>query len=162
MMLPSSRARPGFSFVELLASLAILGLLASLAMPLAQTTVRRDKERDLRRALREIRQGIDAYKAATEDGRIAISSDASGYPADLNALVVGIPNARSPVPVKLYFLRRLPRDPFFPDASVPAADTWGQRSFASAPDAPTQGDDVFDVNSLSGQSGLNGIPYREW
>ncbi|MFN3717093.1 MAG: hypothetical protein ACK4R8_10260, partial [Thiobacillus sp.] len=62
----------------------------------------------------------------------------------------------------LYFLRRLPRDPFYPDASVPAAETWGLRSYASPPDAPVPGRDVFDVHSLSTAKGLNGLPYREW
>lgn len=162
MRSPSAGRHRGFSFIELLASLAILGLLASLAMPLAQTTVRRDKERDLHRALRELRQGIDSYHAAVLDKRIALADDASGYPPDLSALVNGIPDARSATGAKLYFLRKIPRDPFHADPATPAADTWGQRSFASPPESPEKGDDVFDVYSMSEQIGLNGIAYREW
>lgn len=161
--MPAARSSAsGFSFIELLASLTILALLASLAMPLAQTTVRRDKERELRRGLRELRQGIDAYKAATLDGRIPVSPDASGYPPTLDALVDGVPDAHGPATARLYFLRRLPRDPFYPETDASAAATWGLRSFSSPQDAPRKGEDVFDVYSLSGQLGLNGVPYREW
>lgn len=151
----------GFSFIELLASLVILGLLASLAMPLAQTTVRRDKERELRRALRELRVAIDAYKTATADGRITVDADASGYPPDLETLVGGVPSARKEGET-LYFLRRIPRDPFHPEPAASASETWGQRSSMSPPDRPERGDDVFDVYSLSDQTALNGTPYREW
>lgn len=158
---PLGKSR-GFSFLELLASLAILALLASLAMPLAQTTVKRDKERELRRALRELRQGIDAYKAATLDGRISVPIEASGYPPDLNALVSGLPDARRSGSARLYFLRRLPRDPFAADLTVAAADTWGLRSFESSQEAPRKGDDVFDVYSQSEQVGMNGVPYKQW
>jgi general secretion pathway protein G len=160
-MLMSKRSNKGFSFIELLASLAILGLLASLAMPLAQATVRREKERDLRRALREIRTGIDAYKAAANSGEISIDADASGYPPSLTSLVEGVPAARAGGRT-LYFLRRLPRDPFFSDPSTPAALTWGLRSSASSPEKPQKGDDVFDVYSLSEETALNGTPYKEW
>lgn len=152
----------GFSFVELLTSLAILGLLASLALPLAQVTVRRDKERELRRALRDIRAGIDAYQAAAADGRIVSNQSANGYPTSLDELVIGVPNVKTEGAATLYLLRRIPRDPFHPDKSIPAAETWGQRSFASPPDAPLKGDDVFDVYSQSDQTGLNGVPYKEW
>lgn len=155
--------RPGgFSFVELLASLAILGLLASLAMPLAQVTVRRDKERELRRALRDIRAGLDAYKTASADGRIATGAGDSGYPARLEDLAQGVPDIKTEGAPTLYLLRRIPRDPFHPDKTLPAAQTWGLRSFASPPEAPVKGDDVFDVYSQSIETGLNGVPYKEW
>ena len=159
---PSSLRMRGFSFVELLASLAILALLASVAMPLAQTTVKRSKEMELRRALRDIRQGLDAYKQASSQGLVATLPEQSGYPATLMTLVNGVSNAKNPTGPKLYFLRRLPRDPFFTDATVTAADTWGKRSYESPPDNPRTGDDVFDVYSLSDQVGLNGIAYKEW
>lgn len=160
--LPSPLGQTGFSFVELLASLAILALLASVAMPLAQTTVKRSKELDLRRALRDIRQGLDAYKKATAEGLVKSDPDKSGYPATLMDLVNGVPSAKNPTGPKLYFLRRMPRDPFATDASVAAAETWGQRSYESPPDNPKKGDDVYDVYSQSDVVGLNGVPYREW
>lgn len=152
----------GFSFIELLASAAIIGLLASIAVPMVQTTVKRQKERELRIALRDIRQGLDAYKQAGLTGRIIVPQDQSGYPPSLQDLVQGVDDASRPEHPKLYFLRRIPRDPFFPDPKVAAADTWGKRSFASPAEKPEEGDDVFDVYSLSVLTGLNGVPYREW
>lgn len=154
-------AMKGFSFIELLASVAIMGLLASVALPLAETTVRRQKENELRTALRDIRQGIDAYKAASINGKIAKRAEESGYPKTLEELVSGVEDASQPGS-KLYFLRRIPRDPFSQDASVSSVDTWRVRSFQSPPDNPRPGDDVFDISSKSTQHGLNGIPYSEW
>jgi general secretion pathway protein G len=156
------RRSGGFTFIELLASAAIIGLLASVAVPMVQTTVKRQKERELRIALREIRQGIDAYKQAGVAGRIAVLQEQSGYPPSLLTLVQGVDDVSRPEHPKLYFLRRIPRDPFFPDANVKAVDTWGKRSFASPPEKPEEGDDVFDVYTKSAQTGLNGVPYREW
>lgn len=156
-----SRLTAGFSFVELLASIAILGLLATVALPLAETTVRRQKEHDLRIALRDLRQGIDAYKAAVASGKVAVLPEHSGYPPSLLELVSGVDDVTH-AGAKLYFLRKLPRDPFFTDMSVAAVDTWGKRSFDSPPDNPRAGSDVFDVYSLSSQNGLNGVPYKQW
>jgi len=162
MMTTSGKvAMKGFSFIELLASVAIMGLLASVALPLAETTVRRQKENELRTALRDIRQGIDAYKAASINGKIAKRAEESGYPKTLEELVSGVEDASQPGS-KLYFLRRIPRDPFSQDASVSSVDTWRVRSFQSPPDNPRPGDDVFDISSKSTQHGLNGIPYNEW
>lgn len=154
-------AMKGFSFIELLASVAIMGLLASVALPLAETTVRRQKENELRTALRDIRQGIDAYKAASINGKIAKRAEESGYPKTLEELVSGVEDASQPGS-KLYFLRRIPRDPFSQDASVSSIETWRVRSFQSPSDNPRPGDDVFDISSKSTQHGLNGIPYSEW
>jgi general secretion pathway protein G len=155
------RRADGFSFLELLASMAIMGLLATVAIPLAENTVRRQREHDLRQALREIRQGIDAYKEATLAGKIAILPGQSGYPPSLIELAAGVDDALHPG-VRLYFLRRVPRDPFFADSTTPAIGTWGLRSFSSPPDRPLAGADLFDVYSLSTESGLNGVPYSQW
>jgi general secretion pathway protein G len=159
---PGRRSNRGFSFLELLAAAAIIGLLASVAVPFVETTVRRQKERELRTALRDMRQAIDAYKQAVATGHVATKLEWSGYPPSLTELVGGVTDIANRNGPKLYFLRRIPRDPFFPDASVAAIDTWGLRSFASEPDQPAAGDDVFDVHSLSTKTGLNGVPYKEW
>ncbi len=155
------RAR-GFTLIELVITVAIIGLLATAALPLAQLAVQRSKETDLRTALREIRTAIDAYKQAATEGRVEVKVDASGYPPTLQTLVDGVEDARSEKKVMIYFLRRIPRDPFFPDGSVAAADTWGLRSYASPPDAPAAGDDVYDVYSLAAGKGINGVPYHDW
>jgi general secretion pathway protein G len=156
------RSAHGFTLVELIITVAIVGLLATVAMPLAELTVRRAKESELRIALRDVRGAIDAYRKAAEQGRIALAADASGYPPNLDALVEGAEDATSPDRKKIYFLRRLPRDPFFADREVAAAQTWGLRSYSSSPEDPQPGDDVFDVRSLHAGVGLDGIPYSEW
>ena len=155
------RAR-GFTLIELVITLAIIGLLATAAMPLAQLVAKREKEADLRSALRDIRTAIDAYRVAAQTGHIKQELGASGYPPDLKSLYAGVEDVSSEKKVNLYFLRRVPRDPFFPDANAAAEDTWGLRSYQSPPEDPQPGDDVFDVYSQSGSQGLNGIPYREW
>lgn len=152
----------GFSLIELLVVVAIMAILASIGMPLAELSHQRSKEEDLRRCLREIRGGLDAYKRLVDDGRIERAVDGTGYPPDLAALVDGVKDARSPTGAKLYFLRRLPRDPMHADASVPAAETWTLRSYASPPDDPRPGKDVFDVHSKSPLTGIDGTHYSSW
>ena len=156
------RRSSGFSLIELMITLAILALLASVAVPFAQLAQQRHKEGELREGLRQIRTALDAYRQAVKEGRVDAAADSSGYPPDLDVLWKGVADKSRPDAVKIYFLRRLPRDPFFPDASAPAAETWGLRSYASPPDTPEPGRDVFDVYSLSTGTGLNGLPYREW
>jgi general secretion pathway protein G len=157
-----SRRSSGFTLIEMMVTLAILALLASVAVPFAQLVQQRHKETELREALRQIRTALDAYKQDVKDGRIDSPADGSGYPPDLDALWMGVADKTKPDKSRIYFLRHLPRDPFYPDASAPAAATWGLRSYASPPDSPSPGRDVFDVYSQSPATGLNGIPYREW
>jgi len=157
-----TRARSGFTLIELLVTLAILGVLASAVVPLAELAVKRTKEHELRVALRQIRSALDEYKRAVDEGHVARKADESGYPPSLDVLVEGVADEKHPKKIKIYFLRRLPRDPLSSDASLSAEKTWGKRSYASPPDAPEEGKDVFDVYSLAEGDGLNGIPYRQW
>jgi len=152
----------GFTLLELLITVAIISLVATVALPLAELTVQRGKELELKRSLRQIRDGIDAYKRAADEGRIERKSGGSGYPPTLKALVEGVTDARSPQDAKMVFLRRIPRDPFHRDSATPAEQTWGLRSHASPGDYPRAGEDVFDVYSTSRTLGLNGVPIKEW
>jgi general secretion pathway protein G len=151
----------GFTLIELLISLAILGLLASLAAPVAQVVYQRHQEQELRSALRQIRSALDQYKAAYDAGRILKVVGASGYPPTLEVLESGVEDIKTPARKKIYFLRKIPRDPFAASDLKPA-QTWGLRSYQSDSQMPRPGEDVFDVHSNSTRTGLNGIPYQEW
>jgi general secretion pathway protein G len=159
-----ARAQPlaGFTLVELVITLAILALLSSVAFPLTDLIVQRAKEHELRRSLREIRDGLDAYKQAWDEGRIVKRPGESGYPKKLEDLVQGVEDVRNPKKERIYFMRRIPRDPMATDPTLSAEETWGKRSYASPPDEPKEGEDVFDVFSRSERVALNGRPYREW
>lgn len=159
-MIPRVRVR-GFTFIELMVTLAIMAVLVMVAVPMVQLSVQRQKEQELRAALIEIRDALDAHKRASDQGRISIRIGDSGFPKSLTELVEGVDDQRSPSKRKLYFLRRLPRDPMAP-ASISAVESWGLRSYASPPDDPAEGDDIFDVYSKSEKVGLNGVPYRDW
>jgi general secretion pathway protein G len=153
----------GFTLIELVITVAIVGLLASAVLPLSELSVQRNREHELRLALREIRTALDAYKLAVSEGRVAHALGDSGYPSSLKALTDGVPDATSPDKKKIiYFMRHIPRDPMFDDSTKTDEETWGKRSYASSADSPTEGDDVFDVYSQSLVVGLNGIPYRNW
>ena len=130
-------------------------------MPLAALHKRRAQEAELRQALRTLRMAIDEHKRAWDAGRIEKKADASGYPASLDVLVQGVPDIGNPKGQRIYFLRRLPRDPFA-EPGVTAAQTWALRSYASPPEAPAPGADVFDVASRTPGVGLDGVPYRQW
>jgi general secretion pathway protein G len=156
-------AHRGFTIIELVVTVAIIALLATAVLPSAQLMYQRERETELRDALRTIRTAIDAYKHASETGRIKKEADKSGYPPDLQTLVDGVDDAGDPnASKKIFFLRRVPPDPFWPDATTRPADTWGLRSYASPADDPQPGDDVYDVHSQSSRTGLNGVAYRDW
>jgi general secretion pathway protein G len=161
-MTGGARRARGFTLLEMLVTAAIVATLAMVALPLAELTIKRNREAALLTALRDIRAGLDAYKQASDEGRVLKEVEDTGYPKRLEQLVEGIEDATSAKKVRIYFLRRLPRDPTFRDTSVPAAETWGLRSYESPPDNPQAGRDVYDVYSLSSGVGLNGIPYNQW
>jgi len=146
----------GFTLIELVVSVAIVAILASAALPLNELVVQRAKEQDLRRSLREIRAALDAYKQASDEGRILKRTGESGFPRRLEDLAEGVEDQKSPKRERIYFLRRIPPDP------LTAEGKWALRAYASPPDDPREGEDVFDVFTTSSAKGINGRPYREW
>lgn len=157
--MPTQRSL-GYSLVELLIVLALLGVLAAAVAPLAQTAAQRERERELKRSLWEMRDAIDAYRRAVEGGLIAPSTDGSPYPPSLRALTQGVPDLHV-VGRRHTFLRRLPRDPFAAEQGSADA-SWGLRSYQSPPHRPQAGADVYDVYSRSELVGLNGVPLKDW
>lgn len=152
----------GFTIVELLVVMAILGVLAAAVMPLGETLLIAQKERELRQALFEIRNALDEHKRAADRGAIIIGAGESGYPPSLVKLVEGVPDAKSQTPGgRLYFLRRIPRDPFADRALSPEV-TWRLRSYASPAERPEPGVDVYDVQSNSKGTALDGTAYMDW
>ena len=152
----------GFTFIELMITLAIMGVLAMIAVPMIELTVKRNQEKEFRYALIQIREALDAYKKASDLGQIPLKIGESGYPKSLQDLVDGVTDAKSPQKQKIYFLRRIPRDPMNLDKTLSPEETWGKRSYKSPPDDPKEGEDIFDVYSLSDAIGINGVPYKEW
>ena len=161
-LLAGTKNKSGFTLVELLVTLAILATLATLVVPVAQVQFQRGKEQQLRASLIEIRNAIDAYKKAGDEGRIRREASSTGFPKTLDILVEGVDDQRDPNRRKLYFLRQVPRDPFHDQPNSANADTWAKRAYASEPSDPVEGDDVYDVRSKSPLVGLNGIPLKRW
>ncbi|MDP9044659.1 MAG: type II secretion system GspH family protein [Pseudomonadota bacterium] len=160
----------GFTLVEMLITLALVGVLAMTSIPLFEVASTRAKEAELRQALRTIRAGLDAYKAAVDVGTLTKVAGESGYPPSLDVLTEALdvatkPGGGSDTPLaaqRIVILRQLPRDPFFPDLQAPAARTWATRSYGSRPEDPPGGADVFDVSSTTTRTGLDGTPYNTW
>jgi general secretion pathway protein G len=150
----------GYTFIELLVVTAILMILASAVMPLAQVATQRQRESELRRSLRELRTAIDAFKDAVDLGRIPtteLEPGNEGYPPDLETLVEGISAANDASGRKLRFLRRIPIDPLTRDTE------WGLRSYQDPPSSTSWGgQNVFDVYSRAGGTALDGTDYRTW
>jgi general secretion pathway protein G len=151
----------GFTLIEMIVVVLIVGILASAAMPLAALNKRRAQEMQLRENLRTIRRALDEYKKAWEQGRIEKKAEDTGYPPSLRVLVDGVADISKPNGGRIFFLRRLPRDPFA-DPSEKAEQTWATRSYESPPDAPMPGKDVFDIYSTSEGLGIDGTPYKQW
>jgi general secretion pathway protein G len=158
--LPFGVGRDGYTFVELLIVVTVLMVLASAVLPLAQVTSQRQREAELRRNLREIRTAIDKFKDAVDTGLIPTTElrpDNEGYPPELDKLVEGVAVANDATGRKLKFLRRIPIDPMTNDTE------WGLRSYQDKPDSTSWGgQNVFDVYTKSGGTGLDGTKYRDW
>lgn len=146
----------GFTLLEMITTVTVLLILASALVPMARNSVRRQKELELHRALREIRLAIDSYKSMVDQQKIkAPPLENNGYPESLEILVEGAPMMGKTM--KMRFLRRIPVDPFVGKAE------WGLRSIADEPDSTSWGGgNVFDVYSQAQGTGMNGIPYRDW
>lgn len=152
----------GFTLIELVVTVALVGLLALVSVPLFEITSTRLREQELRAALREIRTALDAYRVAAESGVVAKGAADSGYPPSLEALTQGVESPKSPTGGRVVFLRRVPRDPFAPEPSLAPAQQWATRSYGSPANDPQPGSDVYDVASRSRRIGLNGVAYKEW
>lgn len=154
--LPTARSQAGMTLLELIAAMTIMIILASAALPTARYTVRREKERELRLALREIRTAIDRYKDLADRNLIQVELGTEGYPPDLETLVRGVALAGAP-DRRVRFLRRIPVDPMTGYAD------WGLRSVQDPPDARSWGgQNVFDVYSRSFGTALDGTRYQDW
>lgn len=133
-----------------------------IALPVAELTVRRQNEAELKESLRTIRNALDAYKQAVDSGKIVRIATGTGYPTHLESLVEGVENQTDPERRKLYFLRRIPLDPFTASSNQTAIHNWQLRSYSSSAANPAEGDDVYDVYSKSNEIGSNGIAYARW
>ena len=158
------RGAGGFTLIELVITLALVGVVAMTALPLYDVSATRSKEVELRSALRTIRTAIDAYKAAVDAGQVPKGATESGYPPSLDMLVQGVDAARDNINGgrRMVFLRQIPRDPFAANPAAPPAQHWATRTYGAAPDDLRSGEDVFDVASRSTRVGSNGVPYQEW
>jgi general secretion pathway protein G len=146
----------GFTFVELIAAITILLLLTTVALPMARVQVQREKELQLHRDLRELRQAIDRYKDFADRGMIPVKADTFGYPPDLQTLVEGVP-LKGTAEAKYKFLRKIPVDPMTGQAD------WGLRSMQDDPDSRSWGgQNVFDVYSKGQGTALDGTRYADW
>ena len=156
----SWRGSRGFTFIELLVVTTILIVLASAIMPLTRVTLQREREAELRRALREMRTAIDKYKDAVDTGQIGatdIRAGSEGYPPELDTLVEGVTKANDASGIKLKFLRRIPMDP------MTHSTDWGKRSYQDKADASSWGgQNVYDVFSKAEGTALDGTKYKDW
>jgi general secretion pathway protein G len=154
------RSTKGFTFIELMVVTAIIMILASVAVPLAQVTAQREREAELHRALREMRTAIDKFKDAVDQGLVPtteLDPANEGYPKDLDVLVQGVSVANDASGRKLKFLRRIPIDP------MTKSTEWGKRSYQDRPDTSSWGgQNVFEVYTTSDGTGLDGTKYKDW
>ena len=154
------RSSPGYTFVELIIVTAVMMILASAMLPIVRVSVRRQKEMELHRTLREVRAAIDKYKDYADTGAIAATElqfGADNYPPSLETLVEGVTRANDASGKNIKFLRRIPIDP------LTGSTDWGMRSYSDAPDSTVWGGmSVYDIYSKAQGKGLDGTKYRDW
>jgi general secretion pathway protein G len=156
------RRRSGFTLVEVLVTAAIIAILAGAVLPMAKIAIQRERETELRRDVRAIREAIDEYKKFADDKKIEFEADTDGYPPTLDVLVKGVKlkadaKGKTSSDKIIKFLRRIPRDPMTPSGE------WGLLSSQDAPDATSWGEEnVFDVYTKSRGKALDGTKYRDW
>ena len=147
----------GLTLIELIVAVTLLSILSMAALPIARVQLMRERERELRRALREMRTAIDRYKESADRGMIQVELGTEGYPKTLEVLVEDVTIVNSPDEKKLKFLRRIPRDP------MTNSTEWGLRSYQDEPDAlASGGENVFDVFTRSQGTAMDGSKYSEW
>lgn len=150
------RRRGGFTLTELIVAFTIMSVLTLAALPVAKVTIQRQREVELHRALREIRDAIDRYKLASDQNLIEKKLDTEGYPSDLQTLVDGV-SLLNTVDKKIKFLRRIPKDP------MTGTTDWGLRSYQDDPDSTSWGgQNVFDVFTKGQGTALDGTKYSDW
>jgi general secretion pathway protein G len=146
----------GFSLIELIVTVTVVGILAGLAIPLARNAVKREREVQLRQALREMRTALDNFKRASDEGRIEVPTDTEGYPQTLEAMVDGV-QLLGQAGKMIKFLRKVPIDP------MTNSQDWGMRSYQDEPTAQSWGgQNVFDVYSKSDGIAMDGTRYKDW
>ena len=151
---PDVRRQRGFTLMELIVATAILTILTMMALPLARITIQREREKELRRDLWEMRDAIDRYKDAADQNKFQTKVDSMNYPPDLETLVKGVEGQAGK---KYRFLRSIPTDP------MTKSTEWGLRSMQDDADADSWGgQNVFDVYSKSDGTGLDGTKYKDW
>ena len=149
-------SRRGFTLIELIATITILGILVGLSIPLARNSIKRERETELRQALREIRLALDKYKDASDQGKIEVPTDTEGYPQTLDTLVDGV-QLLGQAGKNIKFLRKIPLDPMTNSAD------WGMRSYQDEPTAQSWGgQNVFDIYTKSDGIAFDGTHYKDW
>jgi len=154
--------KKGFTLIELVVTVLIVAILATGAMPIIQLTVKRNKEAELKQSLRQIREAIDLYKKAADEGRIKKNLDQTGYPTDLELLQHGVADQKDAKGKIIKFIRQIPRDPMNNDSELKPSETWAKRCYASDSSSPTEGADVYDIHSLSTKKAIDGTFYNTW
>ncbi|HET7892912.1 MAG TPA: type II secretion system protein [Candidatus Sulfotelmatobacter sp.] len=151
---PRTGANRGFTLLELIVAASILSILTLMALPLARVTIQRQKEKELRKALWEMRDAIDRYKDAADQGKFQTKVDTQNYPPDLETLVKGVDAQAGK---KIRFLRSIPIDP------MTKSTEWGMRSMQDDPESDSWGgQSVFDVYTKSQGTALDGTKYKDW